>query len=256
MIEKDYTIGWALWAIGSEPRLADSWAFKGGTCLKKCYIDTLRFSEDLDFTILPGGPSEPREVRAILAGLVGRLHEESGIDFIERPPEVRMRPNGRSLEAGIYYRGPRNTPSHARIKLDLTIDEEVVSPTVLCRIVHEYPDTLPPPAEVRCYAIEEVFAEKLRAMGERGRPRDLYDVVTLFKQKSLFPSPQSVRSIYIKKCEAKGLREFTLNALRSSPFRTELESEWSNMLAHQLPDLPPLTKYWEELPSLFDWLHS
>ena len=39
VVEKDYVIGWALWAIGTEPRLADSWAFKGGTCLKKCYIE-------------------------------------------------------------------------------------------------------------------------------------------------------------------------------------------------------------------------
>lgn len=252
----DYVIGWALWAIGSEPRLADSWSFKGGTCLKKCYLDTSRFSEDLDFTVLPNGPSKPDEVLAMLEDLVGRIQNESGIDFTGRPPRVRMRPNGQSLEAGIYYRGPRNSPSYARIRLDLTIAEDVVCPTVPRRIVHEYPDTLPAPAEVRCYAIEELFAEKLRAMGERTRPRDLYDIVTLFRQRNLLPSPESVRSIFRKKCEAKGLPEFTLEAIQSSPFRAELESEWFNMLAHQLPDLPSLEDYWEGLPALFDWLHS
>ena len=25
--------------------------FKGGTCIKKCYFETYRFSEDLDFTL-------------------------------------------------------------------------------------------------------------------------------------------------------------------------------------------------------------
>ena len=34
---------------------------------------------------------------------------------------------------------------------------------------------------VRCYAYEEAFAEKMRALGERARPRDLYDVVNLFR---------------------------------------------------------------------------
>ena len=55
--------------------------FKGGTCLKKCYTAVLRFSQDLDFTVLPGGPSEPGELVPILKCLVERVHEESGIDF-------------------------------------------------------------------------------------------------------------------------------------------------------------------------------
>jgi hypothetical protein len=36
----------------------------------------------------------------------------------------------------------------------------------------------------------------------------------------------------------------------------ELESEWENMLAHQLPQLPPLVSFWDELPALFDWLEG
>ena len=32
-------------------RSLNSWVFKGGTCLKKCYFETYRFSEDLDFTL-------------------------------------------------------------------------------------------------------------------------------------------------------------------------------------------------------------
>ena len=30
VVEKDYVIGWVLWGIGSDPELADWWAFKGG----------------------------------------------------------------------------------------------------------------------------------------------------------------------------------------------------------------------------------
>ncbi len=43
-------------------------------------------------------------------------------------------------------------------------------PAVLRPIAHEYPDSLPAPAEVRCYSFAETFAEKLRAMGERALP--------------------------------------------------------------------------------------
>ena len=65
VVEKDYVIGWLLWGIGSDPRLSTGWAFKGGTCLKKCYIETYRFSEDLDFTVLPGGLLDPSDLRPV-----------------------------------------------------------------------------------------------------------------------------------------------------------------------------------------------
>ncbi len=256
VVEKDYVIGWALWGIGSDPRLSSSWAFKGGTCLKKCYIETYRFSEDLDFTVLPGGPVETGDVLPILRDVFERIYEESGVDFREREPVVRMRPDGRSAEGRIYYRGPRNAPTFASIRLDLTISEQVVCPTVLRAIAHAYPDTLPAPATVRCYGFEEVFAEKLRAMGERSRPRDLYDIINLFRRKSFLPHSDLIRSVYAEKCISKGVEVFTIEALRVSPFREELESEWANMLAHQLPALPPFADFWEELPRLFAWLEG
>jgi len=59
VVEKDYVLGWFLWAIASEPALADTWVFKGGTCLKKCYFETYRFSEDLDFTLIEGRRPSP-----------------------------------------------------------------------------------------------------------------------------------------------------------------------------------------------------
>lgn len=65
VIEKDYVLGWMLAAIASEPTLAETWIFKGGTCLRKCYYETYRFSEDLDFTVIDGGPEEPDELTEI-----------------------------------------------------------------------------------------------------------------------------------------------------------------------------------------------
>jgi predicted nucleotidyltransferase component of viral defense system len=62
VIEKDYVIGWVLWGIGQSEELKDKWIFKGGTCLKKCYLETYRFSEDLDFTLMPDAPLKPEDV--------------------------------------------------------------------------------------------------------------------------------------------------------------------------------------------------
>jgi len=51
VIEKDYALGWLLAGIAAHSEIGRSWVFKGGTCLKKCYFETYRFSEDLDFTL-------------------------------------------------------------------------------------------------------------------------------------------------------------------------------------------------------------
>ena len=51
-VEKDYVLGWMLHGIYVNQQLKDKWIFKGGTSLKKCFFETFRFSEDLDFTIL------------------------------------------------------------------------------------------------------------------------------------------------------------------------------------------------------------
>ncbi len=51
VVEKDYVLGWILGGIYAHEELAETWVFKGGTCLKKCYFETYRFSEDLDFTL-------------------------------------------------------------------------------------------------------------------------------------------------------------------------------------------------------------
>lgn len=51
VIEKDYVLGWIMAGINQHKEIGNSWIFKGGTCLKKCYFETYRFSEDLDFTL-------------------------------------------------------------------------------------------------------------------------------------------------------------------------------------------------------------
>ena len=256
VVEKDYVLGWVLWGVGTDPLLQRTWVFKGGTCLKKCFIETYRFSEDLDFTVLDDGPIESNEVLEAISRVLDRVNQESGIDFSLRPPVYRRRPRGRSAEMRVYYRGPRNAPGPASIKFDLTNDEIVVRPPVLRAVGHNYPDALPPPGEVRCYSFEEVFAEKLRAMGERSRPRDLYDVVNLFRRPDFRQHAGIVFDVLKQKCEAKGVPVPSAEGIRASPMFRELESEWDNMLAHQLRALPAFQHFWAEVPSIFAWLRG
>lgn len=256
VIEKDYAIGWLLWSIGSESALKDKWVFKGGTCLKKCFLETYRFSEDLDFTVLPRGPIQPDDLEPIMRSVLTRVSEESGIDFNVSAPRFREREGGLSGEGRVYYRGPRGAPTPASIKLDLSGTEKVVRPTVIRPIAHPFSDEFPTPGEIRCYSFEELFAEKIRALGERCRPRDLYDVVNLYRRDDFQADPNTVYSVLLEKCRSKGVPVPTYELIETSEARVELFSEWDNMLGHQLQSLPPIEHFLEELPELFQWLEA
>lgn len=57
VLERDYCLSWILIGLSHSP-LKDILIFKGGTCIKKCYIPDYRFSEDLDFTLAEETPFE------------------------------------------------------------------------------------------------------------------------------------------------------------------------------------------------------
>jgi len=256
VVEKDYVLGWLLWGIGSEPALQDRWIFKGGTCLKKCFIETYRFSEDLDFTVLPGGPMEPDVLLPVLVEMLDRVEQETGITLTSRAPTVRMRPDGRSAEGRLYYRGPRGAPTEARVKLDLTTDELVVEAPVRREIAHAYEDNLPQDGAVRCYAFVEVFAEKLRALGQRTRPRDLYDVVNLYRHAELRDARVAVSAVLEQKCSYRKIAVPTREEVTTPEKLGDLEADWQAMLAHQLPVLPPIQEFTDAIDGVFAWLEG
>lgn len=69
-IEKDYALGWFLFGMAQHADLR-RWIFKGGTCLKKCYFDTYRFSEDLDFTLPDDVPYAQTAIAEALGAVAG-----------------------------------------------------------------------------------------------------------------------------------------------------------------------------------------
>ena len=107
---------------------------------------------------------------------------------------------------------------------------------------------------VECYSYPEIFGEKVRALSERTRPRDLYDVINLFRHEEFEISPAVLRDVIKQKCDFKGIAFPTLSALQSH--QDELFSDWQTMLAHQLPLLPPVESFWTSLDEFFRWLND
>lgn len=259
IVEKDYVLGWMLAGIDAHPILGKSWIFKGGTCLKKCYFETYRFSEDLDFTLRDGNQLTDDFLRSALAEVVAWVADESGLSMStdQIGVDIYTNPRGRTACQGrIAYRGPVSPPGGGwpKIKLDLTADEKLVLPEARREIFHPYSDKPDGGMWVNCYAYEEAFGEKVRALGERTRPRDLYDVVNLYRHGDSRPAASVLRNLLEQKCAYKAIAVPTIEAL--APHRADVEAMWENMLGHQLPVLPPVADFWNELPEIFAWITS
>lgn len=98
------------------------------------------------------------------------------------------------------------------------------------------------------------MAEKTRALAERTRPRDLYDVVNLFRHGEFHPAASTVLDVLRKKCAFKAIPVPTVTSL--DPVAAELIADWDVMLRHQLPALSPFESFWTVLPDFFTWLQS
>lgn len=259
VVEKDYALGWALAGIFAHPELADSWVFKGGTCLKKCYFETYRFSEDLDFTLLDATHLDEAFLKRVFGEVSAWIYERTGLEFPAQSQDFEMLANPRgnpSCQGKLSYRGPVSSSSGGlpRVKLDLTADERVVLAPVRVPIFHPYSDAPADGITVLSYAYEEAFGEKVRALAERTRPRDLYDVVNLYRNTEARPSPAVLMDVLRQKCAFKGIavpRASDLNGHRGA-----LEGSWQHMLGHQLPALPPVDAFWDVLPEFFGWLEE
>lgn len=258
-IEKDYVLGWLLAGIENDTELFKKWIFKGGTCLKKCYFETYRFSEDLDYTLADPAQINEKFLINRFKKIAEWIYDVTGIEIIEDTIRFEIYQNKdskTSIEGRLNYVGPlqrKNNPY--RIKLDLTAEEILVLPPIQQNVHHPYSDMPSNKIKSFCYNFSEVFAEKIRALGERARPRDLYDVIHLYNHIS-DEKPAVIFDVLKKKCQYKGIPLPTMEFMVSHPKLHELENEWSNMLSHQVSMLPPKEQFWQELPKIFAWLHT
>ena len=77
-IDTDWVLGHFLNAFFDNELNKENFVFKGGTCLRKCYFENYRFSEDLDFTLL--NPDIIIE-KIFFKRIINKATEISGIQF-------------------------------------------------------------------------------------------------------------------------------------------------------------------------------
>ena len=225
-IEKDYSQNWLLAYL---PKMA----FKGGTGIRKAYIDNYRFSDDLDFTLLE--KSNFKDLTTKIKKAIQDTKNASGISFLDDTKSEEVK-NGYIIN--IYFRILRSTGDPLKIKMDITKKENeiIINPIQKKNIIHIYSDKIN--KQINVYALEEMFTEKVRSLFERTRPRDLYDVWYLNKKFTFH------KTLFQKKCKYKNV-EPNIDELVTR--KTNYEKTWEGSLRHQLPKLPSATDVFDEV---------
>ena len=183
-----------------------------------------------------------------------------GIDIPSESISFKLSENkgATQITGKLNYRGPlqRQRGNLPGIKLDITLNEQLVCSPEKRFIHHSYTDNFDKKITIHSYCIEEIFAEKLRALADRLRPRDLYDVTSLYASKQLWQyEAKKILKILQAKCAHKNIPLPTLELLDAKQEKAELITEWHNMLAHQIGSLQPFEHYWRLLPEVFNWLY-
>ena len=170
-IEKDYILSWVLFAISKNEILSSALVFKGGTALKKAYIDDYRFSEDLDFTLIEEGINND-QIKEEFKKLFEFIREEANIEMQIDDMKWTVYESG-SPQFYIDYVGPLKGNMGSRdLKIDITRGEILETDAESKSIFRTYSD-LKEEFKLKCYSLSEVLIEKMAALMGRTEPRDL-----------------------------------------------------------------------------------
>lgn len=235
MIEKDYVLGWLLFGASRIPGLV----FKGGTALSKIYFPEIwRLSEDLNFAFKGEDLNNPLQQ---IEKALSHSERESGIKFRIKSQHL----NPLYLQLKIQYDAllGRNW-----VKLDLT-REQVLDSVRSRKLKQSYSDY--PKFSLKVESLEEIFAEKLRALIERSKCRDYYDVWQLLKLK---PQLARTKSLFLKKCQAKQIKVRGTTQFLPAGLQEVLTPYWGRELGRLVHPLPNLEQVLRDMRRRLDFL--
>ena len=224
IVEKDYILGWLLFGF-SETKLI----FKGGTALSKVYFPKIwRLSEDLDFSMVTGNFSDIN-----IDDLLKKIKKESGIGFrlknrYENPEYLQLKIQYTALLGKNWA------------KIDVTKERVIEKPALKSMLGYsDYPSF-----SIKVMCLEEVFAEKLRALLERKKTRDYYDI---WRMLSLDVEKEKIKEIFIKKCGVKDLEFKGIEQFFPDDLKEILKPYWERELSRLVYKVPNLKKVIKEI---------
>lgn len=160
-VEQDLLLSRAICAIADHPYLGDELAFRGGTAFHKLHLtQPLRYSEDLDYVRSTGGG-----IRDLTRSL-SEVGESLGFTVSTR---IGAHPK-------VHWKTTAASGAPLRIKIEVNTHER--SPVLpLTRVPHAVEsDWWLGSADVKTFDPAELVATKIRALYQRVKGRDLFDL--------------------------------------------------------------------------------
>lgn len=229
-LEKDYVISIILEIISKLP-YSDNLIFKGGTCIKEIYFPDARFSVDLDFSCLKDVRHELlADLKRTLAGQ--RIQD---VDFIEVVEEEKRED---SVRFSVKYNDVNGHPTS--VKIDLSLREKLLRPPQAKEVLNPHYDDIPA-FKILALSLEEILAEKIRAVIARGAPRDIYDIWYLLGKRVTFDLGLVNEKLKILKRD----KTFTMELFERR--LEEKKAEWERDLIMLIPEAPDFARVKEQI---------
>lgn len=174
-VEQDLALSRAVVQMFQEPELAEGLALRGGTALNKLFLQpAYRYSEDVDLVQTKRGPAGP------LIDAIRRTLDQ----WLGKPSHARAE-GGFSL---VYRFESEIAPVRPlRIKIEINTREHFTTlglRAVEMKVVNPW---FSGTAQVQTYQLDELMGTKLRALYQRRKGRDLFDLWLCLEQRRIDP---------------------------------------------------------------------
>lgn len=195
-VEQDLIISRAIVELFADSFLRSELRFRGGTALNKLHFPApLRYSDDIDLVRTTPGPIKP-----ILAAMRARLEPwlgKAGFEQSPTAPKLRFKVPTEVGSAEIRLKVEINTREIESYDPPLSLPFAVSNPWFTGK------------AEVATFSREEILATKLRALLQRDKGRDLFDLAHAL---DVFPKLRTERVV---QCLASYLKRSNLAISRA-----------------------------------------
>lgn len=189
MVEQDLIISRAIIDLYNNQIIRESLVFRGGTALNKLYINPpARYSEDIDLVQIKAGP-----IGETLSAI------RSALSWLGEP---KCKLTERSAKLIYRYTAVDNTPAKLKIEINTT-EHFNIRPLMHVDFVLAS-EWFSGQSSILTYHIEELMATKLRALYQRRKGRDLFDLWLVLSNNLV--DIDSVVQIFLAYLEHEGLK--------------------------------------------------
>lgn len=210
-IEQDLLLARAVCEIASNDYLSKELVFRGGTAISKLYTDTAyRYSEDLDYVRTTTGSIGP------LLTALRDIGESLGFTVATKVSQFPK----------VYWKTTARNGLPLRIKIEVNTHERESALPLVNRNLVVSSQWWSGHASVQTYQLPELVASKLRALYQRSKGRDLFDIWLALKHLKVNPDEViEAFPLYRPEKYTANLAISNLNEkLESRVFRADLDS--------------------------------